>query len=169
MSLSFPPVTEIKRTLAGNEKRFECRRLAGGADHVVLLWISQAMMNVHGVALPPGTVTFAHYWTDRPYNVYHWMDRAGQTLGYYFNIADDTRIEPGLVSWRDLVVDVLIRPTSGKPEVLDRDELPADLPEDLRAAIEAGVAAIIADSDRVVREIEADSRRLHPRVFPDAS
>jgi uncharacterized protein len=166
MSSSLPAVTEIKRTLAGGEKRFDCRLLAGGAGHVVLLWISGAPMNVHGVELPAGTLTFAHYWTDRAYNVYHWMDRTGQTLGYYFNIADETRIGPAEVSWRDLVVDVLIRPNA-KPEVLDRDELPAELPEDLRATIEAGVAAVVGDSDRLLREIDAGSRRLHPRVFSD--
>ena len=168
MSLSLPPVTETKRTLAGNEKCFDCRLVAGASGHAVLLWISPQEMNVHGVELPAGTVTFAHYWNDRPYNVYHWMDRTGKTLGYYFNIADQTRIQPGLVSWRDLVVDVLILP-HGTPEVLDRDELPADLEADLRATIEAGVAAILSDSDRIVRELDAGSRRLFPRVFPDAS
>jgi hypothetical protein len=168
VAMSFPAVTEIKRTLAGAEKRFECRLLAGGAGHVVLLWIAPEPMRVQDVELPAGTVTFAHYWSDRPYNVYHWMDRTGKTLGYYFNIADETRIEPALVSWRDLVVDVLIRP-GGKPEVLDRHELPADLPDEVRATIETGVGALLEDSDRVLREIDAGARRLHPRVFPDAA
>jgi uncharacterized protein len=172
--MSLPAVIEIKRTLAGAEKRFECRLLAGGASHVVLLWISPSDMNVQDVALPAGTVTFAHYWTDRPYNVYHWHDRAGKTLGYYFNIADETRIQaglpgqPGIVSWRDLVVDVLVRPGVA-PEVLDRDELPAHLPEPLRATIEASVATLVGDSERVLREIDAGSRRLYPRVFPEGA
>jgi predicted RNA-binding protein associated with RNAse of E/G family len=166
--MQMSPVTEIKRTLAGAEKRFECRLLAGGTSHVVLLWISPSDMNVQGIELPAGTVTFAHYWTDRPYNVYHWHDRAAKTLGYYFNIADETRVQPGLVTWRDLVVDVLVRP-GGRPEVLDREELPAALPDDLRATIEAGVEILVGDIDRVLREVDAGSRRLYPRVFPEAS
>jgi uncharacterized protein len=166
--MPLPAVTEIKRTLAGGEKRFDCRLLAGGAKHVVLLWIAPSDMNVHGLALPAGTVTFAHYWTDRPYNVYHWHDRVGTTLGYYFNIADETQIAPGVVSWRDLVVDVLVRP-GGKPEVLDRDELPADLSQPLRAAIDAGVAILLGGPERVLREIDAGSRRLYPHIFQEGA
>src|SRR5262245_52044964 len=86
--MSMPTVVEVKRTLAGAEKRFNCRLLAGNAGHVVLLWIAPDPVNVHGLVLPAGTVTFGYYWADRPYNVYHWMDGSGKTLGYYFNIAD---------------------------------------------------------------------------------
>ena len=58
-----------------------------------MLWIAPEPMHVHGVDLPAGTVSVGHFWADRPYNVYHWLDRAGQTLGYYFNICDQTRID----------------------------------------------------------------------------
>ncbi len=163
-----PAVVEVKRTLAGDEKRFNCRLLSGNAGHVVLLWVAPDVMNVHGVVLPAGTVTFGHYWGDRPYNVYHWMDTVGQTLGYYFNIADQTRIAPDRLSWRDLVVDVLVLP-GAPPRVLDEDELPANLPAELRATIDAGVAAVVGGGENLIDEIAAASRRLAPRVFPDAA
>jgi predicted RNA-binding protein associated with RNAse of E/G family len=96
------------------------------------------------------------------------MNTAGKTLGYYFNIADQTRIEPGRLSWRDLVVDVLVLP-GAPPRVLDEDELPANLPAELRATIDAGVAAVVGGGDNLIDEIAAASRRLAPRVFPDAA
>ena len=108
--MALAPVLEVKRTLAGVEKRFECRLVEGDANRVVVIWISPAPMHVHGVDLPAGTISFGHFWTDRFYNVYHWLDAGGQTLGIYFNIADDTRIAPGLLAWRDLTVDVLATP-----------------------------------------------------------
>ena len=67
-------------------------------------------MHVHGVDLPAGTISFGHFWTDRLYNVYHWLDADRRTLGFYFNIADRTRIAEAELEWRDLVVDVLATP-----------------------------------------------------------
>lgn len=162
-----PPIVEVKRTLAGGEKRFECRLLAGSAGHAVVLWVSPQAMQVHGVELPAGTVSFGHFWADRPYNVYHWLDPARRTLGFYFNVCDRTRIEPGLLEWRDLVVDVLAVP--GRPaRVLDEDELPAELDVETRGRIEAGKAAILVDPIRVTAEIEAASRALFAVAFPGA-
>lgn len=162
------PVLEIKRTLAGVEKRFECQLLAGDTHHAVVLWVSAAPMHVHGIDLPAGTVSFGHFWTDRPYNVYHWMDAAGQTLGYYFNIADETRISPGRIEWRDLAIDVLATP-AGRLDVLDEHELPADLLPELRAQVAAGVRAILDAPEEVLSEIESRSRELASLVFPDAA
>jgi hypothetical protein len=161
-------ITEIKRTLAGVEKRFACRLLAGDARGAVVLWVAPDAMNVHGVPLPAGTISFGHFWDDRNYNVYHWLGPAGQTLGYYFNIADETRLSPGRLEWRDLAIDVLATP-AGRLEVLDEHELPPDLDPALRARVEAGLAAILADPAAVMAEIEARSRALWPLAFPDAA
>ena len=46
-------------------------------------------------------------------------------------------IDDGRLEWRDLTVDVLATP-AGRLEVLDEDELPADLDAATRARIEAG-------------------------------
>jgi hypothetical protein len=165
ISPSLPSILEVKRTLAGAEKRFQCRLLAADGGHVAVLWVADEAMHVHGVDLPAGTVSFGHFWTDRPYNVYHWVDPGSRrTLGFYFNISDGTRVGPGLLEWRDLVVDVLALP--GAPgRVLDEDELPADLPGELRARIEAEAVALLRDLPAVTAEVEAASRALHPLVF----
>ena len=122
-----------------------------------MLWIAPEPMHVHGVDLPAGTVSVGHFWADRPYNVYHWLDRAGQTLGYYFNICDQTRVGPGIIEWRDLIVDVLALP-GGRLDVLDEDELPAVLAPEIAAHIAAGKQAILTAPAAVMAEIEAASR-----------
>ena len=159
------PVVEIKQTLAGGEKRFDCLRLAGGAEHAVLLWIAPAPMQVHGVELPAGTISFGHFWTERFYNVYHWLDADGRTLGFYFNLADRTRIAAAELAWRDLVVDVLATP-DGRLDLLDEDELPAVLEPEVAAHIAAGKAAILDAPAVVMAEIEATSRALFSLAFP---
>src|ERR1700690_727257 len=104
------PILECKRTLAGVEKRFACRVLARGDTHLAVLWIAPVAMPVHGIELPAGTVTFGHFWSDRNYNVYHWVRSDGSTIGYYFNISDRTSWTAERLSWRDLTVDVLATP-----------------------------------------------------------
>ena len=158
------PVVEIKQTLAGREKRFDCLRLAGGAGHAVLLWIAPAPMHVHGVDLPAGTISFGHFWTGRFYNVYHWLDADRRTLGFYFNLADRTRIGQAELAWRDLVVDVLATP-GGRLELLDEDELPAVVDPEVAAHIAAGKAAILGAPALVMAEIETASRALFPLAF----
>ena len=164
-------IIERKTRLDGSVSEYRCERLSLEVDrHAVLRYVMDRdwVIGDTGIVLHPGQITIAHYWSDRPYNVYHWMDTAGKTLGYYFNIADQTRIEPGRLSWRDLVVDVLVLP-GAPPRVLDEDELPANLPAELRATIDAGVAAVVGGGDNLIDEIAAASRRLAPRVFPDAA
>ncbi len=159
------PILELKRTLSGVEKRFECLKLAGDDQHVVVLWVAKEAMHVHGVDLPAGTISFGHFWSDRFYNVYHWVNSTQQTVGLYFNIADQTRISADRLEWRDLVIDVLAMP-SGRLQVLDEDELPATLEPDVAAHLAAGKAAILDAPASVIREVEAASRALYPLVFP---
>ena len=158
-----PSILEIKRTLDGREKRFDCRLLSLASDrrHVAVLWVAPAEMHVHGVGLPAGTVSVGHFWTDRHYNVYHWLDRSGQTLGYYFNICDETRITAATIEWRDLVVDVLAIP-GVRLDVLDEHELPADLPPGILDHIAGGKEAILAVPGAVMTEIEELSRAVLP-------
>jgi uncharacterized protein DUF402 len=159
-------VVEVKHTLAGGEKRFDCLRLAGGPGHAVLLWIAPEPMHVHGVDLPAGTISFGHFWTDRFYNVYHWLEAGAdhRTLGFYFNIADRTQIGEDELEWRDLVLDVLATP-AGRLELLDEDELPAVVDPEAAAHIAAGKAAIFDAPSAVMAEIEAASRALCPLAF----
>ena len=122
-SATLPEILELKRTLDGQEKRFACRLIEGDRRQAVVLFIAPAAMHVHGIDLPAGTVTFGYFWTDRLYNVYHWLGERGQTIAFYFNLADRTVIADGRLEWRDLTLDVLATP-AGRLDVLDEDELP---------------------------------------------
>ncbi len=122
---ALPEILEVKRTLDGREKHFQCRLIEGAQRQAVVLFVAPAAMHVHGIDLPAGTVTFGHFWTERLYNVYHWLDARSGTIAFYFNLADQTVIEAARLEWRDLTVDVLATP-AGRVDVLDEDELPAD-------------------------------------------
>jgi predicted RNA-binding protein associated with RNAse of E/G family len=148
-------ITERKTRLDGTMSEFVCERIVlEPSRRAVLRYVSDREWAVADtdVRVPLGAVTVAHYWTDRPYNVYHWLVD-GRTLAYYCNIVTDTRIEPDLVAYTDLVVDVLLRP-SGAADVLDEDELPPDLAPAHRLAIAKALEVLIANPRFLMREIE---------------
>jgi predicted RNA-binding protein associated with RNAse of E/G family len=153
--------TEIKRRLNGTISKFECKLIHSEPNHVVIRYdiTGDAVWEVAGVKLPGGTVTYAYYWADRPYNVYHWVLPDGATAGYYFNLSDQTKIGNDYVEWRDLVVDILITP-NGRYEVLDEDELPMDSEPALQARLHHAKTTIIDNRARLVAEIESQTRQL---------
>jgi hypothetical protein len=160
---SLPEILEVKATLDGAHKQFRCRRLALAPGAVTVLFVSDRSYLVAGLTLAPGTVTFGHFWEDRPYNVYHWLDPDGRTLAHYFNLAADTHIQPDTLRWLDLAIDVLVRPGAA-PEVLDEHELPADLDPQRRAAVDAARAAVLAGHAAVIAALEAHADQLWPRI-----
>jgi predicted RNA-binding protein associated with RNAse of E/G family len=103
-------------------------------------------------------VTVGHFWTDRPYNVYHWLD-GGRTVALYLSIATDTTIDPAVIAYRDLVVDVLIRP-SGAIEILDEEELPPSIEPRYRLAIAKALETCVTEARRLSAEIERETRAV---------
>lgn len=160
LAATLPAILEIKRKLSGEEKQFNCRVLERSPSHLVVLFIARVDMNVHGVVLPAGTATFGHFWTDRPYNVYHWLrPDDGTTIGYYVNLADETRLAEATLEWRDMVVDVLVS-ADGRATVLDEDELPADLMPSLTERITTAKTRVLADLPGLLDELERTRERL---------
>jgi len=152
---------ETKRTLDGREKHFTCQVLERQPGSAVVLFVAPSPMAVAGVELPAGTVTFGHFWTERPYNVYHWLGSQGQHLGYYFNLSDQTVLDADALSWRDLVLDVLVRPGGGSPEVLDQHELDElRMKPDLRANIDRALSLLLAELPALLPALEASRLRL---------
>lgn len=159
-----PPILEIKRTLSGRETRFDCQVLSSRGGHLIVLFVAPEAMHVNGVDLPAGTVTLGHFWQDRPYNVYHWLDPAtGRTRGWYVNLSRDTRIGEDQLEWLDLIVDVLVLPGAA-PRVLDEDEVPAEAPPGLRQDIAHAQAAVLSELPRLLEQVEAERARLWPLV-----
>jgi hypothetical protein len=157
-------ITEIKQTLSGASKTFNCRVLARRAGELTVLFVSTKVYSTAGLTLPVGTVTFGHFWTDRPYNVYHWMEPSGRTIAFYFNLASDTRFDESVLHWRDLVLDVLIVP-GGEPQVLDEHELPPDLDADTRALIAQARGELLSRAAALVVELGRQADALWPQVF----
>ncbi len=152
-------VTEIKTTLAGEEKRFDCELLARGAAETVVIYRMPRDVELEDVALPEGSISLGYFWAHKPFNAYHWLDDQGRTLALYFNISDGTRLGDDEIAWRDLAVDVLITPDL-RCRVLDEDELPADLDADLRAYIEAARDELCAAPAQALDAFRARSARL---------
>jgi predicted RNA-binding protein associated with RNAse of E/G family len=154
-------VLEIKRTLGGEVLTFPCRAAEVTPKRAVLLYTASSGRRVADVELPAGTITVAYYWADRPYNVYHWVAPAGDTLAWYFNVSGPVRIADGRVEWQDLEVDVLVT-TDLRLQVLDEDRLPANLPAAQRAAISDARGRVLREFRAVTREVEAASRGFLP-------
>lgn len=153
-------VIEVKTRLDGSRAEFTCDALAlEPGRRAVLRYVTDREWRAGAaeLAVPSGTVTVAHYWVDRPYNVYHWLT-GGRTLAYYCNVAADTQVEEGRVSYLDLTVDVLLR-TSGAIEILDEDEVPADLDARYRKAIADALETLVTSPKRLMAEIEKESGR----------
>ena len=152
-------IIERKTRLDGTVSEYRCEPLALDVDRRAVL---RYMMDREwviadtGIVLRPGQITIAHYWSDRPYNVYHWLD-GPRTIAYYCNVASDTVIREDLVGYTDLVIDVLLRP-SGETIVLDEEELPPDLAPSQRIHIARALESIASGPRRLAAEIERETR-----------
>ncbi len=180
-------VLEVKRRLDGTVRTYSCEAVEVADEHAVLLYRLPGPGRVADLALPAGTLTVAYYWTDRPYNVYHWIAPtepgctasrtppndprgaanvanapSGETLGYYFNLSGPVRIGRDRLEWEDLEVDVLVTP-DGRVRVLDEDAVPraaaARLPEIARAR-----ERVLADWRTVTEDVERASRAVVARA-----
>lgn len=155
-------VTEVKRRLDATVRTYSCEAMEIADDHAVLLYRITGTGRVADVSLTPGTLTVAYYWTDRPYNVYHWIAPSEDTLAFYFNLSGPVRIERNRLEWEDLEVDVLVTP-DGRIQVLDEDKVPAGaaarLPEIARAR-----DRVLAEWPAVTAAVERKSRTILPQV-----
>ena len=156
-------ISERKTRLDGSVVEYACETLSlEPGRRAVVRYVSEQDRAIEGtdLVLRKGTVTVGHFWTDRPYNVYHWLE-AGRTVGLYVSIATDTTIEPAAIAYRDLVVDVLIRP-SGAIEILDEDELPPSIEPHYRLAIAKALETCVTEAKRLMTEIERETRAVLP-------
>jgi len=156
-------IIERKTRLDGSVVEYACEALVvEPGRRAVVRYVAGQDRPLAGtdLVLHKGTVTVGHFWTDRPYNVYHWLER-GRTVALYVSIATDTTIEPETIAYRDLVVDVLIR-TSGAIEILDEDELPPSIEPRDRLAIAKALETCVTEARRLTAEIERETRAVLP-------
>ena len=151
-----PLVEERKHKLDGRTLIYPCVGLELGPGRAVLCYRIDRDTEVADGALhlPAGTCTYAVFWTDRPYNVYHWCDARGETIAYYCNAATETEVAPEAVEWLDLEADVLITPDRC-PRVLDLEEVPAHLAPAHHAALGLALSRLARDGVAIAHEADA--------------
>lgn len=153
------PIVEVKRRLDGSESHFECDAIVlEERRRAVILYVIDRAWSVSGIALRRGMRTYGHFWLDRNYNAYHWLD-GERTVGVYFNIGVCHEISRERVLWTDYAVDVLAAP-DGSARVLDEEELGIDTPADVLAVVRTTRALILAELRSLLAEVEAETRRL---------
>jgi hypothetical protein len=152
-------ITEVKRRLDGTEARYACEPiLVEPGRRAVIRYVLDRPGRVPGVDLRAGMETYGHFWIDRRYNAYHWLD-GERTVGVYFNIGVCDEISAERVGWTDYIVDVLATP-DGAVRVLDEDEVSETTPPAVRDVIARARANLLAGTRRAVAEVESETRRL---------
>ncbi len=74
------------------------------------------------VVIEKGSVTIAHYWSDRNYIFWMFKKPEASLTGHLFHIARDVEIGTDYVRYMDLELDIWFSP-DGSPTVLDEDEV----------------------------------------------
>jgi hypothetical protein len=145
---------ETKILLTGAVHEYACELLHLDDNFGILRYVIDKEYDVDGIRLSPNDITYALYWTDRPYTLYVWHLSGSADIVYYFNIADRVSLQPREFTWRDLAVDIVID-SAGTPRVLDEDELPGDLPPELHRYIQAATAHLLVYFPDVIGEAGA--------------
>ena len=157
--MSRSTITEIKNTLDGQQKVFNCQRLHQNAHELVIIYVMKQDILLEGIPIAKGTISLGYFWPDKHYNLYHWLDEDHNSIALYFNVSDQTAFDQNRVEWRDLVVDVLM--TVDNPvRILDEDELPENIDSGLRQLIESTRDDLCHRHRQLIEYFSAYSKRL---------
>jgi protein associated with RNAse G/E len=160
--------TEVKTLLSGERIEYPCSLLEQTPDRLVLSYSISMAERIAELDLPAGSTSYGYYWPQHPYNVYHWMDPDGKTLGFYVNLSGPVFIGEDYVEWTDLVIDVLILPdpTLGyRVQVLDEDEVPDDIDGSLKLHLVSALHEVMHSWPALVRSVAAHSSRLREQAL----
>ncbi len=134
---------ERKAYFDGKEDLFQCELIYLSRECGILKYVTERAHSTGDLFLPAGTVSYGFFFRDEPFVLYRWFSPQGKLIGDYFNVADKIRISEKEFFWRDLFVDVLVRP-SGKVDILDENEVPNNLEESLLAYIQNAKERILS-------------------------
>ncbi|QYF80691.1 DUF402 domain-containing protein [Brevibacterium sp. PAMC21349] len=107
-----------------------------------------------------GSYTIAYYWKDRPYNLYIWRDNEGNYLGSYFNIVKNTYMADKLLSFEDLIIDIMVLP-DGSHFILDVEELPVPLEHFESGSVKQALNSLLDSIDILLSQIIEESGKLY--------
>ncbi|TCP20781.1 uncharacterized protein DUF402 [Scopulibacillus darangshiensis] len=140
-----------------------CRLLKAKKQHAVLFHKVQDSFsmtaNQNKLTIPKGSYTLAYYWKDRPFNLYIWSDGSGNYLGAYFNIVKNTYMADTLVSFEDLLIDIMVFP-NGEYYILDEDELPIPIDQFENGFVQEALNSLTDSIDALLSEIISESEAL---------
>ncbi|MEW9109513.1 MAG: DUF402 domain-containing protein [Cytobacillus gottheilii] len=150
---------------------YHCKLLYMGKQSAVLFHINEESFtmttNQKSLTIPKGSYTIAYYWEDRAYNLYFWRDQKGNYLGAYFNIVKNTTINAEMVSFEDLIIDILVLP-NGKYFVLDENELPEALDQFENGFVKQALFELTGALDVIFLEVKSEANGIyrHERFIP---
>jgi len=90
--------------------------------YVVLRYRSPESYAFGPAAIEKGTLTIAHYWSDRNHILWILKKPDDALIGHLFHIARNVEIGKDYVRYVDLELDIWFNP-DGNPTVLDEDEV----------------------------------------------
>lgn len=91
------------------------------------------------VPVPPGSISYGFFWTDRPYNLYRMLRPDGTVIAHRIDAVADVEISEDVVAYRDTVLDWWI---------LDGELIEEDA-EELEEMVALG---IVPEADRLLAE-----------------
>ncbi len=83
--MSAGTITEIKHTLAGERKTFDCELLHRSPGEAVVIYRMPRDVQLEDIELRRGTLSLGYFWQDRPYNAYHWIDERFDSVALYLS------------------------------------------------------------------------------------
>ncbi len=152
-------IIEEKIHYDGRIDRVECLLLREDEEEIILLYRIPREYKTQHMHLTPGTFTIAYYYMDKPYNLYHWVSPQGDSLGYYFNFVKDVYRKDGLLSYTDLIVDILVR-NDGSHILLDLEELPCPLDEFEGGRVKDAIENFLKEKDDLIAYFRQQSKDL---------
>lgn len=148
-----------------------CKQLNVQKHSAVLFHIIEEsftmIANQTRLTIPKGSYTIAYYWKSRPYNLYFWRDNKGNYLGSYFNIVKNTRINNDLVSFEDLIIDIMVLP-NGEYFILDENELPESIENFENGFVKQALSTLIKSLNVILSNTISESKEIykHERFIP---
>ncbi|MGH2346155.1 MAG: DUF402 domain-containing protein [Chloroflexota bacterium] len=122
------------------------------ADHLIIeaIWKGPGEPTVGEIHFIPGDRFLEYYYPGRGYAIWQIERPDGGLKGWYCNISTPVEEAAGTLSFRDLLLDLLVYP-DGRMVVLDRDEFEAAQGEGLDRAEAAGAEAALAEVRAMAR------------------
>ncbi|WP_442857541.1 DUF402 domain-containing protein [Bacillus sp. mrc49] len=141
-----------------------CIRLAADEDEVVLFHEVNDSFTMNTpeteLTISKGSYTIAYYWRHRPYNLYIWRNKQGQYVGSYFNMVKNTSILDKLVTFEDLIIDILVLP-DGDHFILDEDELPVPLDVFENGSVQQALTDLLGSMDDLLAQTVLQSGHFY--------